>query len=480
MFSAFVAAGAVSKANADDPKKSSLVRCARTDKGVHAAGNLISMKLIIEDTDIVRKINEKLSSQIRVFGIERTNSSFNAYQLCDSRIYEYLIPTHCFIPPHPSSYLGKKLIELAKEGNDYEEFEKRQSEASGFWIETEDRFIKPILDQLDPVTRSLVLKALYDAVEKPDLKLDLVNTVIPEISDEQDLKISPVQDKPENEALLYRADSGISLNESVEKPQKQISTGLPASNSSINAEITIATMADASIGAQTPISKESNLLGKAEDISSKDEGTERKPEDQARLDLAIRQLKAAYIAAKKAYRIHPDRLAKVHSVLSRYEGSRNFHNYTISKAFSDPSAKRFIKSFVVNGEPKIINNTEWLSLKVHGQSFMMHQIRKMVSMVALVIRSGCHEGRLQDSWMQEKIIIPKSPGSGLLLERPVFEYYNEHLDEGNDRKSIDFQKYATEMEEFKQREIYQRIFREEERDNQYDTPTPLPKIYSLS
>ncbi len=31
LFAAFVAAGAISKANADDPKKSSLARCARTD-----------------------------------------------------------------------------------------------------------------------------------------------------------------------------------------------------------------------------------------------------------------------------------------------------------------------------------------------------------------------------------------------------------------------------------------------------------------
>ena len=52
LFKAFVEAGAISKANADDPKKSSFVRCARTDKGVHAAGNIISLKLIVEDEDI--------------------------------------------------------------------------------------------------------------------------------------------------------------------------------------------------------------------------------------------------------------------------------------------------------------------------------------------------------------------------------------------------------------------------------------------
>src|SRR4051794_18580641 len=120
LFQAFVAAGAISKANADDPKKSSFVRCARTDKGVHAAGNVISLKLIVEDSDIVEKINANLSPQIRVWGIERTNNGFSAYQLCDSRIYEYMIPTHSFLPPHPSSYLGKKIFEIAAANGDEE------------------------------------------------------------------------------------------------------------------------------------------------------------------------------------------------------------------------------------------------------------------------------------------------------------------------------------------------------------------------
>ncbi|KAI1021276.1 hypothetical protein LB505_000323 [Fusarium chuoi] len=71
LFKAFVAASAISKANADDPKKSSLVRCARTDKGVHAAGNVISLKLIIEDEDIVDKINAELPEQIRIWAVTR-------------------------------------------------------------------------------------------------------------------------------------------------------------------------------------------------------------------------------------------------------------------------------------------------------------------------------------------------------------------------------------------------------------------------
>lgn len=172
IFKAFVAAGAISKANADDPKKSSLVRCARTDKGVHAAGNVISLKLIVEDSDIVKRINENLPPQIRVWGMERTNGAFSCYQTCDSRWYEYLIPTFAFIPPHPQSYLGKKLIESAQTEGSLEAYQNLQEDVATFWETAEEVYVKPILDKLDPVLRTAVLAAIHSVVEEPVSKGD--------------------------------------------------------------------------------------------------------------------------------------------------------------------------------------------------------------------------------------------------------------------------------------------------------------------
>lgn len=401
LFSAFVAAGAISKANADDPKKSSLVRCARTDKGVHAAGNLISLKLIVEDPDIVVKINEKLSPQIRVWGIERTNGSFNAYNFVDSRIYEYLIPTHSFLPPHPKSFLAKKIVELAEEVNDLEEYLSRQAEVANVWAEMEEKYVKPVIEDIDPGVRELALKAFYD-----------------------------------HDYNVVSADSI-----TVTKDQKQATEDINPQGQ--GDPVIIATSTEAGVDGATT-TEHSKVL--------------------TPLEAALRLLKQAHVTAKKAYRIHPTRLARVQSALSRFIGAHKFHNYTVDKSPKDASATRIIKSFNVNPTPIIINDTEWLSLKVHGQSFMMHQIRKMVSMVALLVRCGCHEGRMQDSFMADRISIPKAPSLGLLLERPVFDAYNERLEQFG-RKKIDFGRYEREMEEFKQREIYERIFREEEREN---------------
>ncbi|KAI4266343.1 MAG: hypothetical protein L6R38_008808 [Xanthoria sp. 2 TBL-2021] len=440
LFSAFVAAGAISKANADDPKKSSLVRCARTDRGVHAAGNVISLKMIIEDPAIVEKINEKLSSQIRVWGIERTNGSFSVYQLCDSRIYEYLIPTYCFLPPHPESFLGKELPKLAEEANDLTGYQERQAEVSSFWKDTEEELVKPFLDGLDSELSESIRKTLYD-VEPSSIEVqpDTASTVTSDVG-KVEVRPTDTEVQPIATEVPFAPDfpnTAQTVDESDHQPP------VSALNSSARPG------GDSAGETQKP-----------------KEGTERAPSSP--LEAALKQLKGIIVARKKTYRIDPKRLARVQSVLNQYVGTHNFHNYTISKLPRDPSAKRVIKSFAVAPKPVIINETEWLSLKVHGQSFMMHQIRKMVTMAALIVRCGCPEERMNDSYGHEKLTLPKAPSLGLLLERPVFDTYNSKMrvDDVEGKGEVAFEKYQKEIDEFKQREIYERIFREE---NAHDT-----------
>lgn len=390
LFSAFVAAGAISKANAADPKKSSFVRCARTDKGVHASGNIVSLKMIVEDSDIVEKINAHLGPQIRVWGIEVVSKSFSCYHMCDSRIYEFLIPSHCFIPPHHSTYLGKKLVEIAEKEGDIEGYNERQKEVAGFWEAVDEQYIKPILENTPEDIRKLVEKALYlGDGKRPD-------------DNDEDEKPTGDQQPAEDEKLEAKQD--------------------PTN---------------------------------AEPLSEEDEARRRQVIE------TVKTIKAAYLKAKRAYRIPSVRLERIQAALDQYVGTKNFFNYTIQKMNTDPSAKRYIKSFNLNQTPIIINDTEWLSLKVHGQSFMMHQIRKMIAMAALVVRCGCDPQRIHDTYGSTKIAIPKAPGLGLLLERPIFDSYNKRAAD-MDKEAIDFGKYEEAISEFKQREIYDRIFREEE------------------
>lgn len=277
------------------------------------------MKLIIEDPDIVQKINAELPEQIRVWGIIRTLGSFSCYQQCDSRKYEYLVPTHCFLPPHPKTFLAKKCRDTAERVGDLEGLLNRQKEVEGWWDEVDKRVHEKLKDE-DP---------------------EMFNKAAEEESDSEDNVVL------NNDGRL-RSKS----------PEKDLTEPIK-----IESE---------------PMEIEGN--GKSE---------------EARISALRYKIRQLHRAEKKAYRISPERLARVREAFNAYAGTKNFHNYTIQKSFNEASSKRFIKSFEVSPvssptvlssptglsidqvlDPIIINNTEWLSLRVHGQSFMMHQIRK--------------------------------------------------------------------------------------------------------
>ena len=128
-------------------------------------------------------------------------------------------------------------------------------------------------------------------------------------------------------------------------------------------------------------------------------------------------------------------------------------------------------------EPKLIGETEWVSIKFHGQSFMLHQIRKMIGLLVLIARTGAAEGLVDECFGPARVHIPKAPGLGLLLERPIFNAYNTRISNNNDkiqkliRKSQDkasslhdelrspvtYSDHSQHMDRFKQLWIYDRI-----------------------
>lgn len=169
--------------------------------------------------------------------------------------------------------------------------------------------------------------------------------------------------------------------------------------------------------------------------------------------------KAIEIREKQKYRVTPEKLQAIRATFKAFEGSHSFHNYTLGKPYTDPSSRRFIKSFTVS-DPKHIADTEWLSLKVHGQSFMLHQIRKMVAMAVLVVRTSCPVDRIRQSFDKIRVNIPKAPGLGLLLERPIFDGYNRKSIQFG-KPAIDFAQHDQQIEQFKAKHIYETIFGEE-------------------
>ncbi|KAF9583369.1 tRNA pseudouridine synthase 1 [Lunasporangiospora selenospora] len=331
LFKAMVQAGAVSKENSDDIKKISMMRSARTDKGVHAAGNVVSLKMIVDIEGIIEKINSFLPEQIRLFGYVRTLNSFNAKTLADSRVYEYLLPTYVFIPKS-SQPAGSQPKESSKDETKVETTTDSESTTTD-------------------------------------------------------------QDKPE-----------VAIRETVPE-------GSMAWEQRVH-------------------------------ISTPEEMTE-----------------------KRKYRIDEATLARVREGFASYVGTHNFHNFTIGHNFKERTCQRYMMSFNVS-DPKMIEGTEWLSLKVHGQSFMLHQIRKMVGLIIMLIRTDTPLSLIPKTFEANKINIPKAPSLGLLLERPMFTTYNRKVQSSH--QPIGFESYDKEMEAFKEKYIYEGIIKEELEFNRFD------------
>lgn len=85
----------------------------------------------------------------------------------------------------------------------------------------------------------------------------------------------------------------------------------------------------------------------------------------------------------------------------------------------------------------------------------------------MAVRTGCPLTRIPETFGSRKISIPKAPSLGLLLESPVFESYNNMATSQHSRQPIDFTVHKEEMDAFREKMIYSKLFVEEEKSNVY-------------
>lgn len=99
---ALAASGRVSAANAESLSKVRWSRSSRTDAGVHAAGLVASLKLLVRRDDelgargslgaVVDDVNRHLPDEVRVFSARLVGKHFCARSWMQCRAYEYLVP----------------------------------------------------------------------------------------------------------------------------------------------------------------------------------------------------------------------------------------------------------------------------------------------------------------------------------------------------------------------------------------------------
>lgn len=130
----------------------------------------------------------------------------------------------------------------------------------------------------------------------------------------------------------------------------------------------------------------------------------------------------------QSFRLGSDSLEKLNQALQQYCGTHNFNNFTSKLAPTDPKCQRYILSFEASTpfETKE-NGMEWIQLRVEGQSFLLHHIRKMIALAVEVVRGQVDLELISKTLNQEKYELPIAPGEGLYLAKGHFDDYNKRV-----------------------------------------------------
>ena len=337
-------AGAISDENLGSLQKISWSNAGRTDKGVHAVGQIISCKIILEPSPMIERVNEQLAgSGIRVLGCERATNSFCAHTSCSSREYEYLIPLYCLRPP------------------------------------------------------------------------------------------------PSNDACT-RASNG-------------------ASNGASNCE-------SASTGSSDSVSNGASTASPPKMVPAQREaqGEEEAPDAQR-------------VRPREEVPLTDAERVRLKGLLKRLEGTHYFHNLAdfkqtdfqhgdasansaASHAHLPASAQRYMLSIDVGDEEVLLDGVRWASIHYHGQGFLMHQIRKMTSMVAAIMCGFLPESALDRVLAAPRVPrLPMAPGASLTLRKCWYAKYERNRPE--DRGSVHFEEAAEVQRRFLLEEIYPHVAQKE-------------------
>ncbi|CAG5091707.1 Oidioi.mRNA.OKI2018_I69.PAR.g13207.t1.cds [Oikopleura dioica] len=159
-----------------------------------------------------------------------------------------------------------------------------------------------------------------------------------------------------------------------------------------------------------------------------------------------------------SFRIKNEKLECVKSLLEKYTGTKSYHNFTSGKRQGDESAKRHILDFRIQGEPFICNDWEYVELRVVGQSFMIHQIRKMVGLVIARAGDHCQDDHWERAFKRPFEDVPKAPGNGLVLRQVHYDVYNKDYGTDN-RKTLEWSDKQSDMDNFAKENILPVIFK---------------------
>ncbi|KAF9683199.1 hypothetical protein SADUNF_Sadunf05G0187600 [Salix dunnii] len=394
-------AGAVPEHDRGIPKRYDWARSARTDKGVSAVGQVVSGRFYIDPPGLVERLHSYLSPQFRIFGYKRVTGSFNAKKFCDRRRYVYLIPVFAL---NPCSHRDRESV-LASLGSGSELVKCLECSERGRKVV--GAVGKRSFESKSDVSPTEIWPNDKDTTLKPEIKeeasvlVDNGDGVIRNFESVNEIKVFRIEDSDKKSVTT---ESGISSN---------------GEDANSNPEIKDEKMVS---------------IEKGDDKNTKSE------------EEAIKGGGFCYEEKEKE---------RFNRILNYYVGSHNFHNFTTRTKAEDPSARRYIVSFDAK-TTVTVEGIEFVKCEVVGQSFMLHQIRKMIGVAVAIMRNCASESLIQTALQKDvNITVPTAPEVGLYLDECFFTSYNQKWKDSHEELSM--KDYEEEAEEFKMKHIYSHI-----------------------
>lgn len=405
--------GAVPEHDRGNPKRYDWARSARTDKGVSAVGQVVSGRFYIDPPGLVERLNSYLPSQIRIFGYKRATASFNAKKFCDRRRYVYLIPVFAL---DPCSHPDRESV-LASLGSGNELVKCLECSERG-------RKVVGVMGKRSFEKKSVTVQSSISSNNGAVI-------VNPEVEE------SSMVSKECGDVNMTDSEVAVGTNVFTQNEIDACTESSKKENDTSSDSATGPAQNEDAFGSGLP--KELRESVEEEEINGED-----KP---------VKRSEFCYGLKEKE---------RFNKILKHYVGSHNFHNFTTRTKAEDPSAQRYIVSFHANTTVNV-EGIEFVKCEVVGQSFMLHQIRKMIGLAVAIMRN-CASEELFDTAFQKdvNINVPTAPEVGLYLDECLFASYNQKWKDSHEELSM--KDYEEEAEAFKMKHIYSHIASTEHKD----------------
>ncbi|KAF8022640.1 hypothetical protein BT93_F0222 [Corymbia citriodora subsp. variegata] len=398
--------GAVPEADRGNPKRYDWARSARTDKGVSAVGQVVSGRFYIDPPGLIERLNSNLAPQIRIFGYKRATASFNAKKFCDRRRYVYLIPVFAL---DPSSHRDRESV-AASLGSGNELVKCLECSERG--------------------------RKVVGVMGKRNFEL---SGYLGDVNGCEEATVGSDDARVES-GITSNDCCAVMGNEGKEGIVDSLNNGIDnKSNSDVIDKVDTSSMVDNVVSAETgPADLDTISVVKLDsELAETIVNGEEKP---------VKGSGFCYGEEVKE---------RFNRILGYYVGSHNFHNFTTRTKAEDPSARRYILSFNANAVVTV-EGMEFVKCEVVGQSFMLHQIRKMMGLVVAIMRNCAPETLIVNALQKDvKINVPTAPEVGLYLDECFFTSYNNKWKDSHEELSM--KDYEKEAEDFKMKYIYSHI-----------------------